>query len=116
MTRRRLWLVITALGVIPAAAIGYWWGTPEPEAEVAPVREFVKVIEDTSEPELPALHRGPRPPGVWKWQDLRGGECIESFESAWAEEFVVVECVAAHQAEFVRATVIDTNLDAPLSR
>ena len=35
------------------------------------------------------------------WNTLFGGECIDPFESAWAEEFTVVDCAAPHAAQLV---------------
>ena len=35
------------------------------------------------------------------WNTLFGGECIDPFGSAWAEEFTVVDCAAPHAAQLV---------------
>jgi len=106
----RRWLVITLIGVIPAAAIGFLIGsvsseepTPPPAVAVAP-----EVIEFTR----PNLSLGPRPVGTWQWSELRGGECIAWFADAFAERFDVVECTTPHEAEFVRATLMSDDAEA----
>lgn len=106
----RTWLIITLVGIIPAAAIGFLIGSTEPE----PVEEEIVVAEP--EPvafELPDLALGPREPGRWAWSELRGGECISFYVDAFAENFTVVSCEAPHEAEFVRATIVDSGLESP---
>lgn len=107
----RLWLVVTAVGIIPAAAIGYLIGSSAPAETTEPVA--VPVEAEPVVPEFPNLNLGPRQPGTWSWSELRGGECIEWLADAFQEGFDVVECTRPHEAEFVRASVIDTNADAP---
>ena len=101
----RTWLIITLVGIIPAAAIGFLIGSTKPE----PVEEEIVVAEP--EPvafELPALEQGPREPGRWPWSELRGGECVSVFTDAFAENFTVVSCTTPHEAEFVRATIVNS--------
>ncbi|MDH6235280.1 hypothetical protein H4V99_000025 [Cryobacterium sp. CG_9.6] len=42
-----------------------------------------------------------QPVGVHAWDTLFGGECLEPFESPWAETFTVSDCAAAHGAQLV---------------
>lgn len=42
---------------------------------------------------------GPVDPGDYDWDDLRGGECVDPFFSAWEEEFTVVDCEDPHAAQ-----------------
>lgn len=49
----------------------------------------------------PAGTGGPAAPGNQLWSALQGGECIQSFSSAWAITFAVVGCSANHDAEMV---------------
>jgi hypothetical protein len=49
----------------------------------------------------PAGTGGPAAPGQQQWSALQGGECIQSFSSAWAQTFTVVACTADHNAEMV---------------
>lgn len=72
---------------------------------LAPSPEPVTLPEAT-EPALPAT--GPLPPGEYAWELLRGGECVEPFESAWQEAYMVVDCAAPHAAQLVtRAAFAD---------
>ena len=48
-----------------------------------------------------AAPTAPQPAGVHPWNTLFGGECLDPFESAWAEEFTVVDCAAPHAAQLV---------------
>jgi hypothetical protein len=48
-----------------------------------------------------AVAAGPVAPGLHKWSDLRGGECLSPFTSVWAETFTVVACTTPHPAQMV---------------
>jgi hypothetical protein len=61
-----------------------------PEETAAPV--------ETTAPDLAG---GPVAPGDYEWSELLGGECLQPFDSAWAEEFTVVECGAEHAAQLL---------------
>jgi hypothetical protein len=56
---------------------------------------------------------GPQPVGVHAWNTLFGGECVDPFESAWAEEFAVVDCAAPHAAQLVRRGELEGDAAAP---
>lgn len=49
----------------------------------------------------PATATAPREPGTWAWNQLFGGECVDPFPGAWAEEFDVVDCSTPHAAQLV---------------
>jgi hypothetical protein len=106
----RTWLIITLVGILPAAAIGFLVGSIQPEP---PEVESVVVEPEPVDFELPDLNQGPREPGRWAWSELRGGECISFFTDAFAEKFTVVPCATPHEAEFVRATIVDSNPASP---
>lgn len=55
----------------------------------------------TPTPTLTALPIGPVDPGVYAWDELLGGECLEPFDDAWAEEFTVVPCDEPHGGQLV---------------
>lgn len=40
-------------------------------------------------------------PGDYAWSELFGGECIDPYPGAWAEEFTVVSCDEPHAAQLV---------------
>jgi len=42
-----------------------------------------------------------QPPGDYAWTELFGGECLDPFPGAWAEEFTVVACEEPHAAQLV---------------
>ncbi|WP_139415926.1 hypothetical protein [Agromyces laixinhei] len=65
-----------------------------------------------SEAAVPAP-TGPQPAGVHAWDTLFGGECIEPFESVWAEEFTVVDCAAPHAAQLVYRGTLPGDAAAP---
>lgn len=44
---------------------------------------------------------GPVAPGTYAWDELGGGECLEQFPSAWAEEYTVVDCAQPHAAQLI---------------
>lgn len=62
---------------------------------------------DATAPALPAT--GPLPPGDHSWDAMRGGECVEPFESAWQDRYAVVDCATPHAAQLVaRATFLES--------
>ena len=110
MNKKVVWIVVTVLGVIPIAGLGAWVSLASSEQQPSTVQEQPEpeVAQDLDlEPEFPVVAAGPRPPGEWKWSELRGGECLRNFSSAFEESYAVVLCSAGHEAEFVRATVLD---------
>jgi hypothetical protein len=52
-------------------------------------------------PSATTLPAGPVEPGVWAWDELLGGECLEEYDDPWAEEFTVVDCAEPHPAQMV---------------
>jgi hypothetical protein len=65
--------------------------TPTPSATPTP----------TPTPTPTVLPVGPVAAGVWAWDELLGGECLDPFEDPWAEEFTVVDCANPHPAQMV---------------
>jgi len=49
---------------------------------------------------------GPVAPGDYHWDELLGGECVDPFESAFQDDFTVVECAEPHAAQMVRTGTI----------
>lgn len=68
-------------------------------APPAPVATSTPTPTPTPEPVDPA--DGPQPAGEHAWDRLRGGECLEPYESAWQEEFTVVDCAEPHTAQLL---------------
>jgi len=57
--------------------------------------------EPSAGPPVAELPEGPVAPGVWAWDELLGGECLEPLDDIWAEEFTVVDCAAPHAGQLV---------------
>ena len=72
-----------ALGPSPAVTAD---ATPSatPPAEAAPGTPIVPVA-----------------PGVHRWDELVGGECLEPYESPWQDEYTVVACTDPHAGQMV---------------
>ncbi|PPI05603.1 septum formation family protein [Rathayibacter sp. AY1B8] len=111
LSRRRLLIGLIAAGAVIilaglfaiGIAVGSAGGRAEPQA--VPVVSETPTAEPTPSPTptatLPTV--GPLPVGTWAWSALLGGECVEPFDSVWAEEFTVVDCAGAHSAQLVSA-------------
>jgi hypothetical protein len=63
--------------------------------------------------EFPVLSGMPVEPGVWAWDELRGGECLSGFAGAFAEEFTVVGCEATHNAQLIFARLLSNRAEDP---
>ncbi len=79
-----LFLLGTRLGAIAAPA-----PTPTPSASSSPAPS----------PSATALPAGPVEPGVWLWNELLGGECLDPYDGAWSAQFTVVDCADEHPAQ-----------------
>ena len=75
----------------------------------APVTSEPEVALEFEPPEIifPSLTGGPQSPGSRDWDELRGGECLASFDDgAFAEVFDVTECSNPHEAQLVKAQLM----------
>jgi len=109
-----IWVVVTILGLIPVAALAAWLSLEKPESGEAPEEQAIEepVAVEVPEPVFPELSAGSRPAGEWEWAELRGGECVGTFDSPFEESYEIVDCEGQHAAEFVRAEVLDRDPDA----
>ena len=82
-----------AIVLIGLFVLGTRLGPLSPPPDAAPTAPV-----DTG-PQLPAT--GPLPAGTWAWDQLRGGECLHPFESAWQDEYTVVDCASPHAAQLL---------------
>ncbi|WP_349899259.1 hypothetical protein [Parafrigoribacterium soli] len=103
-----LWIagILAALLVLIAL---FFLGTKIPRAGAATpvVTPTAKASPTPSATPTPAPV-GPVAAGSYKWNLLRGGECISPFESPWAEKFTVVDCASPHPAQLVaRGTFVE---------
>jgi len=65
-----------------------------------------------SAPADPAVTVGPVAAGEHNWSDLLGGECLAPFESAWQDEYTVVDCAEPHPAQLLHRGVLEDAADA----
>jgi len=83
----------------PAAATHTTSATPSPTATSASPSPTPTPTETD---DVALAGTGPLAPGqTYRWDQLRGGECLDPFTSAWAQEFAVVDCNAQHAAQLV---------------
>ncbi|RFA18005.1 septum formation family protein [Subtercola boreus] len=60
----------------------------------------------------PTSTAGPQLAGTFEWFELRGGECIAPFTSAWQQRFTVVDCQVPHGAQVMGAGSLSTDATA----
>jgi len=100
--RRRLllWIAGGLVAVLVLAGL-FFLGTKLPfggqPAASAPATSDSAAPSDTPAPAPTAA----QPAGVHAWNTLFGGECIDPFTDAWAEDYTVVDCAAPHAAQLV---------------
>ena len=105
--RSLLWaagVLVAILVLIALFAIGRrlpaMFAAPQPVETSTPTPTPTQTPVDTA--------AGPLDPGEYAWDELRGGECLEPYESAWQEDYTVVDCADPHAAQLlVRATFPD---------
>jgi len=109
-----IWVVVTILGLIPVAALAAWFSFENAPSEDSSQEQAIDepVVENVPEPVFPDLSGGPRPAGEWEWAELRGGECVRTFDSAFEESYEIVGCGGKHAAEFVRVEMLDRDPEA----
>ena len=65
-------------------------------------------------PTLPKIEVNPRSAGVWSWDELNGGECIEPYTDANQDSYTVVDCDTPHSAQLVRVGDVRTDAGIPV--
>lgn len=75
-------------------------GTKLPDL-LGPSSDATPMPTPTPTPTMTALPVGPVDPGVYAWDELLGGECLEPYDDAWQEEFTVVPCDEPHGGQLV---------------
>jgi hypothetical protein len=61
----------------------------------------------------PTLNGPPRPPGVWEWVELRGGECLGTPPTLESADLTVVPCDGDHRARYLEPFLVSVDEDAP---
>jgi hypothetical protein len=85
--------------------------TPSPTAGTA---SATPTPTPTASEDQAVAGTGPLAPGqTYRWDQLRGGECLNPFSSAWAQQFAVVDCNAQHAAQLVYSAPFAADPAAP---
>lgn len=79
-----------------------------------PYKPSVPTTTTPSIPSLPTISVSPRPAGVWSWDELNGGECLEPYTDANQDSYTVVDCDTAHSAQLVRVGDLRTDAGIPI--
>jgi len=100
-----LWVAGSLVALLALVAMFLVGSRLAPTLRPAPVA--VPSIEATATPGVPGPGLGPLAPGEYTWSELRGGECLDPWESAWQDTYVVVDCTTPHRAQMVFRGVFD---------
>ncbi|BDZ45289.1 septum formation family protein [Naasia aerilata] len=119
-SRRTRLILIASVTVIAAAGLllAFFLGTrlmpspsplrsavQTPSASITPTPAAPPSPTPTAAAEAPPI--GPVAPGVYDWDRLGGGECLEPYTSPWERQFTVVDCAAPHTAQLVARGTFD---------
>jgi hypothetical protein len=94
-----LWVAGGLVAAIALVAL-FLVGTRLPDL-LGPAPAVTHSASPTPSPSPSVLPVGPVAPGTYAWDELLGGECLDPYDSPWAEEFTVVDCAAPHPAQMV---------------
>ena len=92
-----MWVAGSLVAVLALVAL-FLVGTRLPEL-LGPAPAVVMSPTITPTPTATALPLGPVDPGVYRWDELLGGECLDPYDGPWDEEFTVVDCAGSHPAQ-----------------
>jgi hypothetical protein len=101
------------LGTRLPGMFGQTAAAPTPSATATPTPTETATPTPTEPPAEEVVTVGPVAPGEHKWTALLGGECLEPYETPWAENFTVVDCAAPHQAQMVFTAPVTSDPAAP---
>ena len=79
-----------------------------------PYKPTVPSTTTPSIPTLPTITVSPRSAGVWSWDELNGGECIDDYVDGNQDSYTVVDCDTAHDAQLVRVGDIRKDAGVPI--
>ena len=111
--QRILIIVAGALVAVLILIALFFLGTRLHGALAAPTPSPTPTASKTPTPTPTPTPTGMAAPGVHKWTELRGGECIAPFTSVWAETFTVVDCATPHPAQMVFRGTFPATAAAP---
>ncbi|GAA1212517.1 septum formation family protein [Rhodoglobus aureus] len=109
--RGQLFAISIAAGLVAALALAalFLAGTRIGDS-IAPAAVATLIPTDTASA-APTV--GPLPVGTYAWNELLGGECLEPFDSAWQDEYRVIECAQPHAAQLLTRGEFDDAVSAP---
>jgi hypothetical protein len=94
-----LWVAGSLVAALALIAL-FLLGTRLPAA-LGPAPVLTASPTPSPTPSIIVIPAGPLPPGEYQWDELLGGECLDSFESAWQDRYTVVDCGMPHPAQMV---------------
>ncbi|WP_111720189.1 hypothetical protein [Homoserinimonas sp. OAct 916] len=97
----------TTLGATPAGPSARPSSSPSLAASTPPS------FSPSPLPVVPEPSTGPAAEGEHPWDQLRGGECLQPFDTPWAETFAVVDCGKPHASQMVFTDVFEGGPEAP---
>jgi len=104
--------LVAAIALVGLFFLGTRIAPDEPDAVATPAATAEPTAEAEA-PVAPAAVLGPVAPGVYRWDDLLGTECVDPYANAWEKEYTVVDCAAPHGGQLVyRGRFEDSALDA----
>jgi hypothetical protein len=109
--RGQLMAISIAAGLVAALALAalFLAGTRIGES-IPPVSVATPIPTDTASA---GPHVGPLPVGTYEWNELLGGECLDPFDSAWQDDYTVIDCAQPHAAQLLARGTFDDAVSAP---
>ena len=92
-----MWIAGSLVAVLALVAL-FLLGTKLADL-LGPAPAVVSSPTNTPTPTATALPLGPVEPGVYRWDELIGGECHDPYNGPWEQEFTVVDCAGPHPAQ-----------------
>jgi hypothetical protein len=101
--------VIGAAGLVLAFLFGTRLAPPAPPPAPAAATTASGSPTPTPSPTaaVEAVPAGTVPPGLYDWNRLGGGECLDPYISPWERQFTVVDCGAPHPAQLLARGLFD---------
>ncbi|RJT86971.1 hypothetical protein D6T64_16125 [Cryobacterium melibiosiphilum] len=105
--------IVVVIVLVGLFFVGQRLGGGAPVAVATPMSTPSATPTPTPTPTAAAEVTAMQSAGVHPWNTLFGGECLEPYDSPWAEEFTVVDCAAAHTAQLVFRGTFDGDAATP---
>ncbi|TQO20158.1 putative regulator of septum formation [Rhodoglobus vestalii] len=109
--RGQLIAISIAAGLVAALALAALFLAGTRIGDSLPAVAVSTPIPTDSSTAVPTV--GPLPAGTHGWNTLLGGECLEPFESAWQDEYTVIDCAEPHAGQLLVRGEFDDVVSAP---